>query len=97
MFFFCAGFIINISSDSILLGLKTEKTEKTGRITTIATAGKISESTNIDKDGNENKNEKKIGQQTENEKEKENQIVQTSYKIPRGYLFEYVSCANYCK
>ena len=92
------GFIINISSDSILLGLKTEKTEKTERsTTTIATAGKISEITNIDKDGNENKNEKKIGQQTENEKEKENQIVQTSYKIPRGYLFEYVSCANYCK
>ena len=42
-----------------------------------------------------NKNGNKNGDGNENESD--NQIIQKAYKIPRRYLFEYVSCANYCK
>lgn len=81
---FCLGFTINVSSDSTLLSLKANKEKKSFRST-------IHPMTSSLLDYPRSPGNKESIKKLDDEKAK------TSYDIPYGGLFEYVSCANYCK
>ena len=81
---FCLGFAINVLSDSTLLSLKANKEKKSLKGTIHPMTSSLSY--HLQSPGNNESLKKSVDEH-----------AKTSYDIPYGGLFEYVSCANYCK
>ena len=78
------GFIINVHADSTLLGLKSSKIHSQGNSKALRTQ------TECNARGDSATDQDQKAQDGLSE-------ARSSYKIPHGGLFEFVSCANYCE
>jgi 3-oxo-5-alpha-steroid 4-dehydrogenase len=88
---FFLGFSINVLSDSTLLSLKKKKSlKRTFRPEKIEIVNDTVQLQDENTQRTFSSNQKNLPKLDDDE-------AKTSYDIPYGGLFEYVSCANYCK